>query len=777
MFRIILLILLLNGCTINPINRVQISDSKKIKTEISNTKDTESLAKLYFKLGKSRESSFEINLAIDAFEKAIKKYKQFHSNADNLNVAKCYDELGKIYSFKQEYSKSLKYFQNSYKIKKNYFSAINKSLVMSCKYIGEVYIKLNNIEKALFSLRKAERYSTHIDNYNPSPLTLEIRAKISSLQSKQETSYRGKIRLRDYILKYGEKSIEVANLYREMAKEYNSKGKFDLAFDAYIDSTEIYEEILLPYKEELYTTFFELSNVSKKIGKYKEYLEASIKTFDSYFENRQKIFSTFDIEEQMKFSKKRKKYLYNLFDALSLYKSEESIKKVFNLWINYKRGIFDFENSLYMFSKKDNNLKSKYDEWNRKRRELANLEQEMSNHSSKEIAKKISNLEKEMSYIFSQYNNKIDYQQISKKLDKKELYIDFAKVGRFYYIFTLSSNNSITFKKLEAKKIDILIKRIRKDIDTHKEKGDFLITREEYAPFYDLIIRDNIDIENINSLVVSTDGLLDLIPFEAFYNKKRKKYLLEELTVRYIPSGKEFVKLYKSDILSSNKEIVAFTNPNYGLNTENSEKNNIKGVVIDALQDVKFGQLKNIVEANTLKKIYGKRLSLFQEKNATELNFFKINAPKILHISTHGFYLNDKNILNPMLKVGIALSGANYSIKNKKGDGIVTGLELSGLNLHGTELVVLSACKTGVGKLENSEGVSGIHKAFINTGAKYIVATLWSVDEESTANLMRKFYHYIDEGKSYNEALRKAKLDYTYLPPFYWSGFVGSGKD
>jgi CHAT domain-containing protein len=138
-----------------------------------------------------------------------------------------------------------------------------------------------------------------------------------------------------------------------------------------------------------------------------------------------------------------------------------------------------------------------------------------------------------------------------------------------------------------------------------------------------------------------------------------------------------------------------------------------------------------------------------------------------------------------MLKAGIALSGANEAIKNQAGDGIITALELSGMDLSHTELVVLSACKTGIGELEDGEGVAGINKAFMKAGAKYIVMALWSVPEKSTGLIMKRFYENLNDGKdkTYSEALRDAKIwmitdiKNSNPHPFYWAGFVGSGRD
>jgi len=768
MFRLVLSICLLSGCNTN--NRVTVINTNDIETEISKTDDTESLAKLYYKLGKSKKQSYEVNLALDAFEKSIKKYKQLHLSSDNLNVSKCYDELGEIYILKKEYHKALEFFKKSLKIKEKQFSSINRKLVISYKYIGETYDKLSNRREALFWLNKAEWSSRSIDGYNLSSLTLDIRAKISAIK---KTSFSdNKIKLIDYILKYGKISIEVANLYKGMGREHQSREEFDDAFDAYIESTEIYKKLLPSYRKELYATYFELSNVSKKIGKNKDYLKSSIKAFDSYFANRQRMFSTFDIQEQKSFSVKRKKYLYNLFDSISLYHDKNSIEKVLNLWINYKRSIFDFENSLYLFSKKDSHLESKYNEWNRKKRELATLEQGMSSYNKKDILKKTSELEQDMSYIFSKYNSKIVYQNISKHLKPNELYLDFAKVKDSYYYFTLDKKENITFKKIDkekTEKIELVIKAIQQDnIDTR----ELNTAQKEYGKLYQLIIEPLFsEITDKNSLVISPDGLLNLIPFEAFYNKKVKRYLIQNYSIRYIPSGKEFVKLYEDNSIS-NQDIIIFANSDFN----SINKNKTRGSIFDGLKE--FDNLDYAVdEANSVRSSFLDPQYIIDE-NATEENFMKISKPKIWHIITHGFLSKNKNVLNPLLNCGIVLYGANESIRNKKGDGIITGLELAGMDLKGTELVVLSACLTGVGEVDNSEGVASISKAFRKAGAKYLLTTLWSIDDEMTAELMEKFYKYSNENLSYSKALQKAKVDLimdsSNYHPYYWAGFVGS---
>ena len=488
----------------------------------------------------------------------------------------------------------------------------------------------------------------------------------------------------------------------------------------------------------------------------------SKKAYDIYFENQKHYLFQFDNEEQKNYIKENKRYLLSIFTSTYLFQKKNNVTDTFNKWLNYKRTLYDIDNAISLSNSLYNKLK----------KELARLNQEEKDYSKIEfITKRLSYEYKSSLYsIEYQTQKKLSYKDIQTILTPNQLYLDFAKVGENYYYFTLDNQANIQFKKIDkaqSKEIDDYIQRIRKD-------GNISIqtTQNRYAKLYNIIFKD-IDLKNKTSLIISPDGLLGLIPFEAFYDGE--KYLIEKVKIRYIPSGKELVKLYRDKTKSQNNDIVVFADINFDTTISKT-----KGV--DIYKRLKFGKLANSKrDVMVVKKLFPNQVKLFLEDNATEKNLFKINSPKILYLSTHGFFIDDKNILNPMLKSGIALSGANSAIDNKTGDGIVTGLELAGLNLHGTELVVLSACKTGMGDIEEAEGVASLSKAFMLAGAKNIIMTLWRVDDEKSSLLMQKFYENIKQGVNYSNALREAKLwmikDNNSSHPYFWSGFVGSGRD
>lgn len=169
------------------------------------------------------------------------------------------------------------------------------------------------------------------------------------------------------------------------------------------------------------------------------------------------------------------------------------------------------------------------------------------------------------------------------------------------------------------------------------------------------------------------------------------------------------------------------------------------------------------------------------------------NAPTILHIATHGFFYAQARPLteteverpgflfseNPMLRSGLVLAGANPAWKgtprpNEPEDGILTAEEVSFLDLQHTDLVVLSACETGLGEIRDYEGVFGLQRAFRMAGAKNLVMTLWRVPDQTTREFMVDFYGRMSKGATVRAAFNEAvtSLRKKYPAPYYWAGFV-----
>ena len=212
------------------------------------------------------------------------------------------------------------------------------------------------------------------------------------------------------------------------------------------------------------------------------------------------------------------------------------------------------------------------------------------------------------------------------------------------------------------------------------------------------------------------------------------------------------------------------------------------------------GTDKEVRSIETLVRAAGMQAQVRSGDQGTEESFKALgsgkSSPRVLHIATHGYFFPDlreerrkvtgneepafKTSEHPMLRSGLILSGGNAGWNRVQGledreDGILTAYEISQMNLSNTELVVLSACETGLGDIQGNEGVYGLQRAFKIAGVKYIIMSLWQVPDKQTSMLMTTFYRkWLEDKLSIPEAFHAAQKELRELgfDPYYWAGFV-----
>jgi CHAT domain-containing protein/tetratricopeptide (TPR) repeat protein len=331
------------------------------------------------------------------------------------------------------------------------------------------------------------------------------------------------------------------------------------------------------------------------------------------------------------------------------------------------------------------------------------------------------------------------------------------------------------------------------------------------------------------TIYLAPDGELNRVPFEALVDE-HGKYLIETYRIAYLTSGKELLEPATKRAHGT----VIFAAPDYNLRVRERKAEAGSLLASAPAQGESAFRGSRSVEvrgwggwsalpgtaregAEVKRELEGSGygpVRMYAGKEALEEVLKALPAPRVLHVATHGYFFADQTLPsksaeqflagadpfgreqrlarirgteNPLLRSGLLLAGANASGAEGDSlgveDGWVTAEEVGMLDLHGTELVVLSACDTGLGDVRSGEGVSGLRRAFRYAGVRTVVMSLFQVDDDATRDLMGRFYRGLKGGSGKLDALHQAQLDVMQerrnrggtAHPFYWASFVLAG--
>ena len=739
-------------------------------------KTYEMLSQLYFK---KKDFSKAIFYTKKMLNKNNKDYSLKNCQAHNL--------LGTIYLSNHDFSKAIKHFSYTLNIAKNQrFNPSSEYNIAKKKYYNETGKILTR------SIHERNFLSTlHMHPYLDVSLSHFYLGKTYFFLKKSDKALFHLNSSYNYLKKQEYSETKQSSTLETLALLYLAKNDYKSFISTFKNAIFIKEKILgnnHPKVGELYETF--ASNI---IDKYKKYYYYQ-KSFDIFMRYRARNFLILSNFEKQKYTLSTKTKMMNLLNIA--YVSNMS-HNVFNSWLNYKGSIFEDKNILSLLQSKNTNTIKLLKNYKEKIIYLSTLESEESSTKNFQfIQDSLNQIEIELNQESKKYKEflglkNITYQDISTHLKNNELYIDFIKTGENYYFFTLNKNIQINFIQIntkDSKTLELHIKNLKsnnqkmvqaiKNKTIKKEQAQ--LKKESHvilSKLYNILISKYLrtQLQTTKELIISPDGLLNFLPFEALYHNG--KYLIEDYKISYTSSGRELVRQTKREPYKvGSRKMICFANPDFDASLPVSKTklfggNNQKSEE-EWKEEKNFGLIGD-EEIVTIKNLYKDAL-IYEHKEANVENLMKVGASQILHFSTHGKFLNNQTIENPMLKAGIALSGANV-----KGDlsGIVTALKVSALDLSNTELVVLSACESGLGEVQNGEGVMGLPKAFLQAGAREVIMSLWSVSNQKTAILMEKFYTNVQKNQDYNTALQNAKIDMINeeMPPYYWSAFIMHG--
>lgn len=600
-----------------------------------------------------------------------------------------------------------------------------------------------------------------------------------------------------------DKKLNKRNYYHPAyLKTKGNLASYYLSREEYAKAGEILEQIVPQYKNTLQVLHPDVMKATNDLGIYYWKTGDLIKadnSFSEVSENTLKLayehFPYLSEQEREKFWTQIKGVINNFYAFSSdAYSSNPKLTaKVYDVHIATKGILLQNSTKIRnaMLTSNDTAVVNLYKEWVRQREMLAYLyslsseELKEEKIDVKELEVSVNNLERQIagkSSLFSQAysNEKKSWNDIKNNLTSGEGIVDVIR-------FTDNTDKSNPIKYM-------ILTGGPDDTNPHAvvlKNGSEL--EGKYFKYYSNVMHNQLtddysydiywkpvvkSVSDKSTLYISLDGIYNKINLNSLVADGN--YILDDKKLVFLPNSKNLkeIKNKKDHELSSGQAVlVGF--PTYG-----------KGEKVVPLP----GTEKEVNEIQSLLK--GSKLSIakYTHEQASEQQIKRISQPKLLHVATHGFFLNDvesqndqvfgirinKADNNPLLKSGLMLAGAedissnNASSMAGDDNGILTAYEVVNLNLQNTELVVLSACETGLGEIKNGEGVYGLLRAFQLAGADAVIISLWKVDDDATQYLMTNFYkNYMASGNKH-EAFRKAQLQakQQYKHPYYWGAFM-----
>ncbi len=362
---------------------------------------------------------------------------------------------------------------------------------------------------------------------------------------------------------------------------------------------------------------------------------------------------------------------------------------------------------------------------------------------------------------------------VQRALLRNELLLEFVLSDPDSYCLVLTRTGAhLVSLGASRGRIELLVRDYLAKVRS-RQPGDDAARR-----LYALLLAPITGIRTKSRIIVVPDGVLHLLPFDALQSSNGK-YVLESSVVTYAPSG-TVLRLLRSQrrtpavlpFLGVGDVAYDPASPIASTGTEPGKESRTRGVydLAGAHFEPLPGSRDEVLSAS---EIFGAGSVVLLGREATEAAFKRAPLAKfrVLHLAVHG-------IASAKYPERAALVLGRDSKSEE--DGLLQTREIANLTLN-AELVTLSACDTGVGRLQGEEGNASLQRAFLLAGAKATLSTLWTADDTFTAALVKQFYRNLSDGMDKGSALRKAKLDLMkkfgdQAMPFYWAGFVLDGE-
>ncbi len=763
----------------------------------------------------------------------INGYKSTYGTRQH-NYAIALNSMGYLCMDLGKYEEAGKYLQESLLIKEELIGKKHKSYATSLsnladvKYFQDKYVEAESLYKEALDI-----YETTVGK--ESPLRLNAINGLATLYGTNDQPQKA-IDLLNPIVVDNQKSIGTENptyaIYlSNLAVNYNQTNNFVKAEELYLKALEIQERVVGKKHSSYVKTLQNLAICYFKNGNMDKAEEFFLSANQLFLNQIDYIFPYLNEKEKINFSDELEKNFNAFYDfAIKRVAGNPGITKdLYNLRLSNKAILLNSFNKIRtrILKSNDDELIKIYQQWLSQKEFLAKVyqfsEKERIEQGLKieELERENSDLEKKISLQSSFFSEEtetegIDWEAVKAKLKPNEAAIEMIRFAELkkdgsdsiryaaLIITTTSTQPELVLLRngddLEGKYLrnyrNSIAKKLTDNISYNKFWKDIQTVLNKYA--------------GINKIYFSTDGVYNQLNMNTLFDSETQKYLIDEIEIHQVNNTKNILNFGSNKI--PDKKAILLGRPAYDLDKQQQQTlaekynraisdNQDLGGDLRFFSNMTFSDLPGTEKeitgiSNTLLKDKRWEVKTYLKEEALEEVIKNMQNPAILHIATHGFFIPTEKEINetqsvvkknnsfnsPMLRSGIILAGvSNYAGTNQGNtleDGVLTAYEASLLELDKTDLVVLSACETGLGEIRNGEGVYGLQRAFQIAGTKTILMSLWKVSDEATQLLMSSFYEeWLETGdkrKAFHET--QIKLREKFKEPYYWGAFVMIGE-
>ncbi len=723
-----------------------------------------------------------------------------------------HSEMGRLDEALDNYNLTL---TGSEKIFGNYHKNVAEAIMRVAELELRMQKPVEDIEKKLFRAKRI--VATKLGEDHPDyALAMEYLAVNNIRRNWYDTAIDQLIVAREiYLKKLGGKSMPYADNLNLLGDLYYHQKRYTSAVEKYRESLKVFEGVFDKLHPKYVGTEGKLAQAYYSQNEFKQAMLVLDKTTSKYLEYIEKYFPSLSDKEKNKYWSSIKGD-FELYNSLALRFGDEKpdvIGKMYNNKLATKAILLNSSIKVReaITNSGDLALIELYEAWVDKKEiltrsiHMSSEELAEKNINRETLQKDINELEKELSQrsdAFADNTKKLlNWKDVKGVLEDNEYAMEIIRFQYFKDSFTDSVIYAALIVSSETKKSPKLVvldngvklegrfyKRYRNSI---KYKQEDLKSYEHYWAKLDRSFNPG------STVYISADGIFNQMNIETIQDRNGK-FILDKYHIVYVSNTKDVVE-YRREIAEEGRRVYVNStatligNPSFASGSTDQKLNRANTVssfepLPGAEKEVKL--LDQILENNNFKS------ETYIGVEASETKLKNIQSPRVLHIATHGFFVKDskiekedigvnKTLENPLLKSGLLFTGAaellsdnNIYNFNKK-DGILTAYEAMNLKLDHTELVVLSACETGLGEIKSGEGVYGLQRSFLVAGSQNIIMTLFKVNDAVTQELITEFYkRWLRTGDKRGAFFQAKKLiKDKYEEPIYWGSFVMIGMD